>query len=151
MYEDIDREKRERQRAALDAMRIKPNPKLVALMDYAIDEVVARLHNKEEYREWLEWAAAWKGGQRSPQACVDISHLAQSNYEIIGPSLSQLAWGAKEACYSAPTSGWLVIRYIADAMHAFGVAFPENGTKLLEPPTVDTVVAVPQTTITKAS
>jgi hypothetical protein len=50
--------------------------------------------------------------------------------------LGQLAWGGKEACYSMDKSGWLVIRYIADAMYAFGVTFPENANLLLEPPTI---------------
>ena len=121
------------------AITVNPNPRLVALMNYAIDEVTSRLRYREEYRDWLNWAAAWKDGQRSPQACVDISHRcsAQKN-DPVWHTLGQLAWGAKEACYSAPTSGWLVIRYIADAMCAFGVAFPDTAATLLEPPTVDT-------------
>ena len=131
-----------------DAMRdkyraantVNPNPKLVGLMDYALDEVVARLRYQSEFREWLDWASAWKDGQRSPQACVDISQRCREGErkdDLVWPTLAQLAWGAKEACYSAPTSGWLVIRYIADAMCAFGVAFPDKAATLLEPPTID--------------
>lgn len=123
----------------LDAMRVNPNPRLVWLMNYALDEVVAKLHDQSEFREWLEWAAAWKDGQRSPQACVDISQHCREQARLNGlvwPTLAQLAWGAKEACYSAPTSGWLVIGCVADAMHAFGVAFPDKAATLLEPPTI---------------
>jgi hypothetical protein len=126
--------------AQLAAMRVNPNPRLVALMDYALDQVVAKLRYQDEFREWLEWAADWKREQRSPQACVDISHHCRERAKetgLVWPSLAQLAWGAKEACYSAPTSGWLVIRYIADAMCAFGIAFPDKTAVLLEPPTID--------------
>ena len=55
-------------------MSINPNPRLVSLLNYALDEVAARLRHQDEFRDWLDWAAEWKGGQRSPQACVDISH-----------------------------------------------------------------------------
>lgn len=119
------------------AMTVNPNPRLVALMNYAISEVSSRLHHKQEYREWLDWAATWKDGQRSPQACVEISHrcgVGERKGSLVWPTLGQLAWGAKEACYTTPTSGWLVIRYIADAMCAFGVAFPYDAAALLEPP-----------------
>lgn len=139
----VERQKqqeRERQRAAMDAMRVRPNPKLVALMDYAIDEIVAKIRYQDEFADWLEWAAAWRSGQRAPQICVDISHrctAGERKHSLVWPTLAQLAWGAKEACYSAPTSGWLVIRYIADAMHNFGVAFPDKGLTLLEPPTIE--------------
>ncbi len=126
--------------AQLAAMRVNPNPRLVAFINYAIDEVVAKLRYQDEFREWLDWAASWKYGERSPQACVDISHRCAKHARenpLVWPSLGQLAWGAKEACYSAPTSGWLVIRYIADAMHAFGVSYSDKAATLLEPPTID--------------
>lgn len=135
-----------------DLDRISPNPKIVALLDYALDEVTARLSRKGEYAEWLAWAAEWKKGRRSPQACVDISHFCSDHPDHKGwgidgratdpvwHTLGQLAWGAKEACYSAPTSGWLVIRYIADAMTAFGVAYPNNAPAL-NPPTIESDMA----------
>jgi len=124
------------------AMTIKPNPRLVWLVSYAIDEVSSRLSDKQEYREWLDWASRWKEGHRVPQACVDISRLCGDHKDhLIWHTLSQLSWGAKEACYSTPTSGWLVIRYIADAMVAFGVAFPDQeiGTLLLPPSSAETI------------
>lgn len=137
---------------ALDELRINPNPRIVALLDYAIDEImrrVSRLQNsamRDEYGEWLDWAAAWRQGERSPQRCVDMAHQCFSHKgsgfdgkaaHPIWHSLGQIAWGAKEACYSAPTSGWLVIRYIADAMIAFGIKFPTKGLAALDPPTID--------------
>src|SRR5262245_46618626 len=121
-----------------DMLRISPNPKLVSLMDYAIDEMVARLHPKNEYGEWLAWAASWKSGERSPRACVDVAHRCFERkdnplYQCPG----QIAWGAKEACYDSSKSGWLVVRYISDAMLSFGVAFPNDGRATLDPPTLD--------------
>jgi hypothetical protein len=128
--------------------RINPNPRIVWFMNYAIDQVVPRLHREEEYAEWLGWAAAWKGGKRSPAACVAVAHACFEHNgwgagpdgrgtDLVWHSLGQLAWGGKEACYSAPTSAWLVIRYIADAMIAFGIAFPDQTVTLLDPPTFD--------------
>lgn len=106
--------------------KVNPNPRLVWLMDYALAEVTARLRGVE-YSDWLSWAAAWKAGERSPGRCVEVSHSCFDQKEqLVWHSLGQLAWGAKEACYDAPQSGWLVIRYIADAMDAFGVAFPQD-------------------------
>lgn len=128
-----------------EMLRVSPNPRVVALLDYAIDEISPKV-SKPEYAEWLAWAAMWRAGRHSPQACVDISHFCSSHkgWGIDGNSttpiwhtLGQLAWGAKEACYSAPTSGWMVIRYIADAMVTFGIAFPDRGVAALEPPTID--------------
>lgn len=128
-----------------DIERINPNPRLVWFMNYALDEVTARLSRKDEYAKWLAWAASWKSGVRSPGACVDISHFCFSHKgwgfdgKAVDPvwyTLGQLTWGAKEACYDTPTSAWLVIRYIADAMIAFGVAFPDEGFPLLDPPTI---------------
>ena len=110
---------------------IEADPRFVALMNLAIDSVAPRLSRKE-YAEWLTWASSWKAGERSPQACVDIAHkcFAQKD-DPAWHTLGQLAWAAKECCYTAPESGWLVIRYIADAMIAFGVAFPDKLMRLL--------------------
>lgn len=136
-------------REKLDAMRVNPNPRVVALLDYALDQIIPKLSTpfyQEHSGKWLEWAAEWRAGQRSPGRCVAVSHwcfdhkgwgIGGQETDPVSHCLGQLAWGAKEACYSTPTSGWLVIRYIADAMVAFGVAFPEEGLKALEPPTLD--------------
>lgn len=125
----------------LDAIRINPNPWLVALVNYAIDEIAQRLSRRDEYAEWLEWAKSWKAGRRSPEACVNVAHRcfdhAKNAQFSIGHTLGQIAWGAKEACYDVPQSGWLVVRYIADAMIAFGVTFPKEAMSALEPPTVE--------------
>lgn len=117
----------------MDPIRIDPNPRLVALMDYALDEILQRLPRDEEYDFWREWAAEWKAGERSPQKCVNISHRCPKQ-KLVWHTLGQLAWGAKEACYSTPTGGWLVIRYIADAMADWGVNFPDSAIPALEPP-----------------
>jgi hypothetical protein len=139
---DLDHETMQR---ALDEMRPNPNPRIVALLDYALDEILPKLH-KDEYAEWIGWAASWKAGRRTPQTCVDIGHFCFSHkgwgldgnaIEPVWHCLGQLAWAAKEACYSTPASGWLVIRYIADAMIAFGIAFPIEKFAVLEPPTLD--------------
>jgi hypothetical protein len=112
--------------------QIKPDPRLVQLIDYAIEEITPHLTRKE-YASWLEWADSWKRGERSPRSCVDAANRCFNQKEqLVWHTLGQIAWGAKEACYSAPKSGWLVIRYVADAMVAFGVAFPEDPTRLLE-------------------
>lgn len=133
---------------ALDEMRPNPNPRIVALLSYAIDEILPRLStsfHKENSGKWIEWATAWRAGHRSPQNCVDVAHWCfdQKGWgfdgqatDPVSQALGQLAWAAKEACYSTPTSGWLVIRYIADAMIAFGVAFPADGLKALGSPTM---------------
>ena len=145
----MDRFDSDKMKKALDEMRPNPNPRIVALLSYAIDEILPRLSTpfyKEHSGKWLEWAVAWQAGHRSPQNCVDVAHwcFAQKGRGLDGQAtdpvshaLGQLAWGAKEACYNAPTSGWLVIRYIADAMVSFGVAFPADGLNALEPPTLD--------------
>ena len=123
-----------RNQRSLDAMRVNPNPRLVALLNYAIDEVSARLHGAE-YGDWLAWAASWKVGERVPGKCVDVANRCFAHKDqLIWHTLGQLAWGGKEACYSTKTGGWLVIRYIADAMCAFGVAFPDKVAVLLEAP-----------------
>lgn len=115
-----------------DLERINPNPKLVWFINYAIDEVTARLSNKGEHGEWLAWASSWKEGRHSPATCVDIAHHCFKDKEdSVQHCLGQIAWGAKEACYNTPASGWLVIRYIADALIAFGVAFPNNELRLI--------------------
>jgi hypothetical protein len=137
---------REPSREEIEMMRINPNPRVVALLDYAIDKVTEHLFRKPEYTEWFGWADSWKAGRRSPQACVDIAHFCFSHKgwgmdgkgtDPVWHTLGQLAWGGKEACYSHPTGAWLVIRYIADAMTAFGIAFPDDGIALLGPPTID--------------
>lgn len=99
-------------------------------MNYAIDEIVIRLLHREEYEPWLAWASEWKAGERMPAHCVKVGRYclnkAREQQNGTWHCLGQLAWAGKEACYNIPTSGWLVIRYIADAMVAFGVPFPEN-------------------------
>lgn len=106
-------------------LAINPNPRLVWLMNYAIDEIVVKLSWQDRFEVWLTWAASWKAGERSPGICVDVAHRCFAHKgDPAWHCLGQLAWGAKEACYDNPTSGWLVIRYIADAMVAFGLAFP---------------------------
>jgi hypothetical protein len=64
--------------------------------------------------DWLNWAYRWLEGVRSPAACVDVAHRVCSG-------LGQIAWAAKESCYDTPQSGWLVMRYIADAMLSLGL------------------------------
>ena len=128
-----------------DAMRINPNPRLIWLLNYAIDEIMARLHRKDEYRDWLSWAVDWKKGERRPQRCVDISHrcfdhkgwgIDGNGTDPVWHALGQLAWSAKEACYDVPQTGWLVVRYIADAMIAFGISYPKEMGIILEPSTI---------------
>jgi hypothetical protein len=121
--------------------KISPNPRLITLMEFALGETLQRLSHDKEFDFWREWAAAWVAGdqfERSPQRCVDVS-LKCPPQEIVWHTLGQLAWGAKEACYDTPTNGWLVIRYIADAMLAWGVHFPDEPILALEPPTSDMV------------
>lgn len=140
-----------------EVAEVNPDPRTVALISYAVEQVESHLHQKEEYGEWLEWAASWKSGKHSPGTCVDAANLcfAHKGWGIDGKgthpiwhTLGQLCWGAKEACYSTPKSGWLVIRYIADAMVAFGIAFPENGLRLLDAPMIDAKVEPPRLKIT---
>lgn len=109
--------------------RIQPDPKMVHLIDCAIDEVNGRISGRDGFSVWHEWAAEWKAGRHSPAACVEASHAcSRAGWEPLG----QIAWAAKEACYSTATSPWLVIRYVADAMFAFGVKYPDSA-RLLEP------------------
>lgn len=104
---------------------VNPNPRLVWFMDYAIDEAAARLRNRDEFKDWLAWSDSWKAGVRVPVSCVDVAQLCYARKgDMVWRALGQLAWAAKEACYSTRESGWLVIRYIADAMITFGVVFP---------------------------
>ena len=119
-------------------IRVEPDRRLVFLISYAIDQVTPKLRDRKQWAPWLEWADSWKSGRHSPAACVSVAHQCFENKgNPIGHTLGQIAWGAKEACYSTPKSGWLVIRYIADAMVAFSVAYPEQGVPLLDPPTID--------------
>lgn len=109
----------------VEHMSVNPDPRFVWLIDYAIDAVSSEIHDRKPYAAWFAWAADWRAGKRSPQACVDASHACRDIDDFgVSGSLAQIAWGAKEACYSAPKSGWLALRYVADAMIAFGVAFP---------------------------
>jgi hypothetical protein len=128
-----------------DGARINPNPKIVALINYAIAQVNARLSSREEFSLWLSWAKHWADGERSPASCVETAHRC---FEHKGyPTwhcLGQLAWAAKESCYDTPKSGWLVVRYVADAMIAFGAAFPTDNT-LLESPSIVEVVSPQET------
>jgi hypothetical protein len=129
---------RERMRKAMEDMRPNPNPRVVALVDYAIDQIAPRLTHNEWYADWLAWAARWRSGERVPQDCVNAANACFEKRDQINPlfhTLGQLAWGAKEACYTTSKGGWLTVRYIADAMVTFGVAFPEEGLAALEPPT----------------
>lgn len=114
--------------AARDALKGKPDPKLVALMDFAINQVSPRLIGAE-YGFWVAWAQDWLSGRRSPAMCVQIARdcFDKTDDGPIWHALGQLCWAAKEACYSAKQSHWLVIRYVADAMIAFGVTFPQRG------------------------
>ena len=122
----------------LDAMRINPNPRLVWLLNYAIGEIEPRLWRKDEYSDWLSWAVSWKNGEHSPAKCVNVANRCFEHKDNpIFHCLGQLAWGAKEACYDVPQTGWLVVRYIADAMVAFGVAYPKDAGIFLDPPTID--------------
>jgi hypothetical protein len=116
--------------------RVDPDPRLVSLIDRALDEVLTRLYGDHltRYAEWIAWARRWRAGEHSPAPCVAASHSAKD--DGIGKALGQLAWGAKEACYSTPKSGWLVIWYVADTMMFWGVAFPEDGELLLPAPNI---------------
>jgi hypothetical protein len=118
---------------------VNPNPRIVALMDYALDQITTTLYHKEKYPQWLEWAAGWKKGERLPAKCVRVAriYLDERHGNPVKHCLGQLCWAAKEACYNLPNSGWLVIRYIADAMVAFGIAFPDSSVNLLPPPSFD--------------
>jgi hypothetical protein len=153
----MDQVDRTQMNKTLDEMRPNPNPRIVALLNYAIDETIPKLSTpflyKQNWGKWLEWAAEWKAGVRSPQNCVDIAHWCFGHKgwgpdgkttDPVSNALGQLAWAAKEACHSTPTSGWLVIRYIADAMVTFCIAFPMKGLPALEPPTLEGEVALAQ-------
>lgn len=134
----------EEQHNALNEMQPNPDPRLVTMLDFAIDQVSARITSKKDYSDWLEWAAEWQTGRHAPQQCIDVAHRcfdrAKKDQLTMWHTLGQLAWGAKEACYSTKSSPWYVLFYIADAMIAYGIAFPEGMTMRLEPPTIDTDV-----------
>jgi hypothetical protein len=118
--------------------QIDPDPRFVYLLNFAIDAVTEKLHWRDEYAAWLGWAASWKDGDRSPQSCVDIANKCFANRgDPVRHALGQLAWAAKECCYSTEQSGWLVIRYIADAMIAFGIAFPDKMPRILDGPDIE--------------
>ena len=49
----------DRMKEKLDAMRVNPNPRVVALLDYALDQIIPRLSTpfyQEHSGKWLEWA-----------------------------------------------------------------------------------------------
>lgn len=126
-----------RRRKAYRVTQINPDPRFVWLMNFAIESIAAKLYSEDEYSAWLNWAATWRAGTRSPQACVAVAHKCfQHKNSPIWHTLGQLAWGARECCYSSPQSGWLVVRYIADAMIAFGVAFPDESVPALHSPAI---------------
>lgn len=122
-------------RPAAKVTPVQPDARLVALVSYACEQVDGRLDGmlRDSCADWIAWAQAWAAGQRSPGACVATAQecFARAKKGPLYHTLGQLAWAAKEACYSTPTSPWLVIRYVADAMIAFGVAFPETTFGLL--------------------
>jgi len=133
---------KEDERRALEEMRVNSNPRLVWMVDYAIEQIMPKLARKHEFPEWASWALTWKAGQRQPQRCVDIAHLCfdhhrENNGLSMGHALGQIAWAAKEACYSNDRAGWYVMFYLADAMIAFGIAYPKKFAPALEAPTLD--------------
>lgn len=105
-----------------DVEQIRPDEQMCRLIDWAIDEAMLRLPDSACGPVWREWAQSWIQGERSPAACVFAAHKSSS---LVASPLSQIAWGAKEACYTTPTSRWLVLRYVADAMAAIGAEFPD--------------------------
>src|SRR5260370_42569550 len=124
----------------LATLRPRPDPKLVALVSWAIAAVARKVY-ASEYAPWLHWAGTWEKGKRNPCACVDMgewcfSHRDPGKDGGVGPAyhaLGQIAWAAKEACYTTPQSGWLVVRYIGDARRAYGIGFPADGLALPSP------------------
>ena len=137
----------EERRKAIEEMTPNPNPRIVALLDFALSEVIEQLGRKNEYADWLAWAREWRAGDHyRPRRCVNVAHrcFEHKGWGLDGKAtnpvwhaLGQLAWGAKEACYNAPKSGWLTLRYIADAMIAFGIAFPDRPLLALDRPNFD--------------
>ena len=122
----LDRRDYERHERARSAMRVNPDPRLESLINYALKAILPKLPG-HEYDFWREWALQWIGGVRSPALCVEIGRQCFAKEEqLVWHTLGQLAWGAKEACYRLPQSGWLVIRYIGDAMADFGISFPDG-------------------------
>lgn len=115
--------------------RVDPYEPLVRLVSWAVSEVVETRHilsSVEGSSEWMGWANSWLDGKRQPGDCVRIAgqcfDKAKSNEHHaphINHALGQLAWAAKEACYHTPQTGWLAVRYIADAMLVFGIACPD--------------------------
>jgi hypothetical protein len=118
----------------IDAMLVNPNPRLVGFINYAIENIMPLLSLGEEADFWRDWASSWVTGQRSPQTCVDVARKCFLHEDLASwHTLGQISWAAKEACYNIPSGGWLVVRYIADAMIAFGIDFTD-GEQLIEAP-----------------
>jgi hypothetical protein len=112
---------------------INPNPKITWMIDYALKSILPKLFDKE-HEFWIEWANDWLNGERNPARCVRIANRCfdKESQILCGHTLGQLAWGAKESCYNVPQSGWLALRYVADAMVAYGIAFPDEGILRIE-------------------
>lgn len=114
------------------AHSIRPNPKLVALVTYACEHVAQRLLGQDAYAEWLAWELRWNNRTSNPGDCVAVAQGCFAHKSgLFFPTLGQLCWAGKEAFYSTDTGGWLVLRYVADAMATFAIAFPESGLPLL--------------------
>lgn len=93
-----------------------------AMVIFAINQVVPKIEyfpSIESTAAWRAWADQWvRGENRTPGAAVQAAHSTGVH------ALKQIAWAAKEAYYTGenPQAGWLVLRYIADAMIDFGVS-----------------------------
>lgn len=67
-------------RMPADMLRPNPNPRLVLLLNYALDEILTRRElGRDEYSDWVRWATSWKSGQHFPQACVDAAQRSEVN------------------------------------------------------------------------
>lgn len=107
-----------------DVIEIQPNANLVRIVSWAISVVQPKLTDTAE--PWRKWASAWLVGQRQPGACVNMARWCFSQHTELFHALAQIAWAAKEACYTTRQSPWLVLRYVGDAMIAFNVAFRDD-------------------------
>ena len=95
------------------------------LVSWGVHAAASRVGDAQ-YDEWHDWARRWLDGERSPGACVAVASWCFEHRPRtpVFQALGQLAWAGKEACYNTPASGWLAVRYVADAMIVFNVAFP---------------------------
>jgi hypothetical protein len=119
-------------------VRMAPDARLVTLVSHACEQVIPMVRSMDQAAGWTDWAERWIAGDRQPGMCVSVAHDCFESHKrgyLAGGALGQLAWAAKEACYETPTSPWLVIRYVADAMIAFGIAYPDRVEGLLPSPT----------------